>query len=145
MKRIETTVHIGATPEQVWRVLVDFAAYSAWSPRLTVSGLPEQGQRLQVTAAAPGEKGMRFTPRVLAAERARLLRWRGRLLLPGLCTGVHEFVLSPHGHGTRLVHAEDFSGLLVPFLGRALARTEQEMHEQNAALQQRVQTEGVRA
>lgn len=69
MRRIETNVHIDAAPEQVWQVLVDFAAYPAWSPHLTVVGRPEQGQRLRVTAAAPGEKGMRFAPRVLAAGR----------------------------------------------------------------------------
>ena len=67
MQRIETDVQIAAAPQQVWRVLVDFVAYPAWSPRLTVAGRPEPGQRLLVTAAAPGEKGMRFTPRVLAA------------------------------------------------------------------------------
>lgn len=141
MKRIETVVQIGAAPEQVWRVLVDFAAYPAWSPRMSVVGRPESGQRLRLTAAAPGEKGMRFRPRVLAAEPGRVLRWRGRLLLPGLCDGVHEFVLTPHAGGTRLVHAEDFSGLLVPFLGRALAQTEQGMREQNDALQQRVESQ----
>lgn len=69
MRRIETNVHIDAALEQVWQVLVDFAAYPAWSPHLTVVGRPEQGQRLRVTAAAPGEKGMRFAPRVLAAGR----------------------------------------------------------------------------
>ena len=145
MKRIETDVQIAAAPVQVWLVLVDCAAYPAWSPRLTVEGRPARGQRLRVTAAAPGEKGMRFTPRVLTAERGRVLRWRGRLLRPGLCDGVHEFVLTPHAGGTRVVHAEDFSGLLVPFLGRALARVEHGMHEQNAALQQRVHSQVVPA
>jgi hypothetical protein len=141
VKRLETVVQIDAAPEEVWRVLVDFAAYPAWSPRLTVVGRPEPGQRLRVTAAAPGEKGMRFTPRVLTAEPGRALRWRGRVLLPGLCDGVHEFVLTPWAGGTQLVQAEDFSGLLVPFVGRALAQTEQGMREQNAALRQRVQSQ----
>ena len=139
MRRIETDVQIDAGPEQVWAVLVDFAAYPGWSPHLTVTGRPERVQRLWVTAAAPGEQGMRFTPRVLAAEPGRVLRWRGRLLLPGLCDGVHEFVLSPQGDGTRLVHAEDFSGLLVPFLDGALGQTERRMREQNQALKRHVE------
>lgn len=139
MRRIETNVHIEAAPEQVWRVLVDFAAYRAWSPHLTVTGRPERGQRLRVTAAAPGKEGMRFTPRVLAAEPGRVLRWRGRLLVRGLCDGVHEFVLSPQGVGTRLVHAEDFRGLLVPFLGGVLEQTERHMQEQNQALKRHVE------
>lgn len=71
MKRIESVVQVDATPGQVWRVLVDFAAYPRWSPRLTVSGRSEVGERLRVTAAAPGAKGMRFNPRDLAAEPGR--------------------------------------------------------------------------
>lgn len=139
MQRIETQVHIAAAPLDVWRVLVDFPAYSRWSANLTVSGQAQVGQRLRVTLAAPGDKGIGFAPRVLAAEPGAVLRWRGRLLLPGLFDGVHEFVLRPQDGGTRLVHAEDFSGVLVPFLGRMLEQTEQRMHEQNAALQRRVE------
>lgn len=134
MRRIQTDVHIEAAPAQVWQVLVDFATYPAWSPHLTVAGRPERGQRLRVTAAAPGAQGMRFTPWVLAAEPGRVLRWRGRLLVLLLCDGVHEFVLSPQGAGTRLLHAEDFTGLLVPFLNGALEQTERRMQEQNQAL-----------
>ena len=145
MRRIETVVEMEAAPDAVWRVLVDFAAYPRWSPHLTVAGQAQVGQRLQVTAAAPGEQGLRFAPRVLAAEPARVLRWRGRLLLPGLCDGVHEFVLTPHAGGTRVVHAEDFSGLLVPFLGRTLTQIEHGMREQNTALQQRVHSQVVPA
>lgn len=95
---------------------------------------------MQVTAAAPGDQGMRFSPRVLAADPGRLLRWRGRVLLPGVCDGVHEFVLTADRGGTRLVHAENFSGLLVPFLGRSMGTIERAMREQNAALQQRVES-----
>lgn len=145
MRRIETDVHIEAAPTQVWQVLVDFAAYPGWSPHLTVTGRPERGQRLRVTAAAPGEKGMRFTPLVLTAEPGRVLRWRGRLLVPGLCDGVHEFVLSPHGAGTNLFHAEDFTGLLVPFLGGVLEQTERRMREQNQALKRHVERSVVAA
>jgi hypothetical protein len=140
MKRIETVVQIEGTPDQVWEVLVAFTDYPRWSPRMTLAGRPEPGQRLQVTAAAPGEKGMRFNALILAAEPGRVLRWRGRVLLPGLCDGVHEFVLAASAGGTRLVHAEEFSGLLVPLLGGAMERTEAQMREQNTALKRRVES-----
>lgn len=57
----------------------------------------------------------------------------------GLCDGVHEVVLSPQGAATRLVHAEDFRGLLVPVLGGASERTERRMLEQNEALKRHVE------
>jgi hypothetical protein len=83
---------------------------------------------------------MRFNALILAAEPGRVLRWRGRVLLPGLCDGVHEFVLAASAGGTRLVHAEEFSGLLVPLLGGAMERTEAQMREQNTALKRRVES-----
>ena len=58
MKRIETDVQIEATPEQVWRVLVDVAAYPAWSPRLTVEGRPEPEHGPVGAGPQPGRVGM---------------------------------------------------------------------------------------
>jgi hypothetical protein len=144
VKRIETVVHIDATPEQVWNVLTDFASYPQWSPRLTVVGRAEEGERLAVTAAAPGSNGMRFAPVVLAAEPGRVLRWRGKVLIRGLCAGTHEFVLRRTAAGTSVVHAEDFSGVLVALLGRSFQRIERDMHKQNDALRRRVASTLVR-
>lgn len=139
MRRIETTVNVRATPQRVWNVLTDFARYSDWSPTMTITGTPSVGERLELVAAAPGEKGMRFNPTVLDADPGRVLRWKGKVLVPGLCDGVHEFVLDAHDGGTRVTHAEDFSGVLVPFLGGSLKQTEQRMHDQNTALKRQAE------
>ena len=32
MKEIQTEIEINASAEKVWRVLIDFAAYSEWNP-----------------------------------------------------------------------------------------------------------------
>jgi hypothetical protein len=140
MRRLETTAHIDATPDLVWAVLTDFASYDEWSPTLQVTGRAERGQRLVITGTMASGKQMTFRPTVLAAEPGRVLRWRGRLFVPGLFDGVHEFLLTGEGDGTRLVHAEDFSGILVPFLGKLLAHTEANMHAQNAALKERAES-----
>lgn len=42
---------------------------------------------------------MTFRPTVLVAEPDRELRWRGRLLVPGLLDGEHAFVVEPRGDG----------------------------------------------
>jgi hypothetical protein len=54
-------------------------------------------------------------------EPERELRWKGRLLLPGLFDGEHAFVLTPlPGGRTRLDHSERFGGLLLPLARRMI-------------------------
>lgn len=140
MRRVETSVSIAADPGEVWAVLTGFADYPQWSPTLRrITGTPVVGGHLTVTAAAPGGRAVTFRPVVLAVETARVLRWRARLLLPGLLTGVHEFVLEPEDGGTRLVHADTFSGIAVAPLGGLITRNEAGMRAQNAALKRRAE------
>ena len=75
-----------------------------------------------------------------AVEPNAELAWRGSAAIPGLFAGRHYFRLEPEGAGAcRLVHGEDFSGLLVPFFGGILADTEKGFHAMNAALKARAE------
>lgn len=116
-RRIETTVDIAADPAVVWAVLTDGAAYGEWNPFIVkLSGRIEPGARIAATMQPAGGRAMTFRPHVLVARACRELRWRGRFVLPGLFTGEHYFLLAAHGGGTRLVHGERFSGLLLAVL-----------------------------
>jgi hypothetical protein len=121
MPAIETRTDIAAPPWRVWRMLTDFAAYPTWNPFLTsVQGRPEQGARLRVRVEPPGRSALVLTPRVVALETGRALRWRSRLLFPrGLLDGEHAFELEwlPGSQATRLRHAARFTGLLAPLAG----------------------------
>lgn len=120
MKTITTTVDIAAPLERVWTVLVDFEAYPTWNPFIRyISGPVVVGGRLEAVLAPPGQRGMRFRPKVLVAEPARELRWKGQMLVPGLFDGEHFFLLEPMVGGTRLTHGETFSGVLPAFMGAA--------------------------
>jgi hypothetical protein len=122
MLEIRTEIHIEASAPRVWRALTDFKAFPDWNPFvLAVEGEPKKGARLKVTIRTAGGGDMTFRPRVLAANEGRELRWRGRLLVPGVFDGEHYFEVSELGNGrSRLVHGERFSGLLVPWLRRGL-------------------------
>jgi predicted N-acetyltransferase YhbS len=137
-QRIETTVMIAAPPERVWAILTDFARMPDWNPFIcAISGGLQEGGRMSVLIAPPGQSPMRFRPTVLVAEPGRELRWRGALVLPGLFDGEHYFVLQADGSGgTRLVHGEAFSGLLVPLVMRQamLAATRDGFEAMNQAL-----------
>ena len=141
MPAIDTTIDIAASPSRVWSVLTDFAAYPQWNPFIVrIAGVPEVGGRLVVTIQPPGRKAMMFRPVVLAATPGVELRWRGRLLMPGLFDGEHTFRLGPADGGCRLDHGEVFSGLLSGLLGGTLPATRRGFIAMNEALKARAES-----
>jgi hypothetical protein len=93
-----------------------------------------------VRIAPPGGRAMTFKPTVTVVDPSLELRWLGRLLLPGLFDGEHRFRLEPlDGDRTRFVQSERFSGILVAFSGKGLAKTERGFDAMNEALKLRVE------
>lgn len=139
--RISTRVDIDASPEVVWAVLTDFAAYPEWNPFMDrVTGTPSVGETLVVHMKPNGGRAMTFKPTVLAATPGRELRWLGKLGVSGLLDGEHSFLLNANTDGTtRLTHGETFSGVLVALMKRTLANTEGGFTAFNEALKQRVE------
>lgn len=141
---IETETMIAASPEEVWAVLTDFDAYPNWNPFICrIEGSAVVGRRLRTELTqSPDAKPMRFSPRVLAAEPARTLRWLGHVIMPGLLDGEHGFHLraAPGGY-TRFQQNERFSGVLVPFVRTKLqTETASSFKAMNNALKSRVET-----
>jgi hypothetical protein len=138
--RISTTVEIDAAPARVWSVLVDLPAYRDWNPFIVeASGTVAVGERLALRMALPGREPLGIEPVLLVVEPERELRWKGRLLVPGLFDGEHAFVLTTLEDGrTRLDHFEDFRGLLLPIARRMVYdATLEAFHALNAALAER--------
>lgn len=140
-KRLFTDIDIDATPEQVWGVLTDLTAYPAWNPFIVrAEGVVEAGRRLSLTMQPVGGRAMTLRPRLVEVDVPRRLRWRGTVGVPGLMDAEHSFTLEPRGSGTRLVHQEDFRGVLVPFLAASLDRnTLPAFGAMNEALRSRVE------
>lgn len=141
MRTIETEIVIDASPLAVWDIIVDFDRYHEWNPFIPRgAGRPEIGTTLVLDIQPPDDKVRTQRPTVLVASPGEHLRWRGTLPVPGLFTARHEFLLEPAGAaGTRLRHREDFTGILVPFLGGTLKRTEHGFHALNEALKKRAE------
>jgi hypothetical protein len=142
-KEIKTTIEIDASVSKIWMVLTDFSRYGEWNPFIrSIRGQAKQGERLEVFIQPPGGNGMKFRPIILALQPERELRWIGRLILPGIFDGEHQFQLEPIGERrTRLIHREVFSGLLVPLLWQTLdTQTRQGFEEMNLALKNRVES-----
>ena len=114
--RLDTSIEIESTPERLWSNLTDFAGYPRWNPFVrSIAGELEVGKTLDVSVEPPGGRAMKFHPVVLAVEPQRELRWKGKLLIPGLFDGEHWIRLRNGAHGRVVVeHGEMFNGLLVP-------------------------------
>ncbi|WP_425259105.1 SRPBCC family protein [Rubrivivax sp. RP6-9] len=145
MEHIRTEIDIAASPAAVWHVLTDFPAYPAWNPFVrSIRGSQAPGSPLHVTVQPEGGKPMSFKPRLLIFEPGKELRWKGRLLAPGIFDGEHYFALSEPSPGTvHFVHGEVFRGLLVPlvFRGAMRAGTERGFAAMNRALQARAEAQ----
>jgi len=133
---------IQASPQRVWEVLTDFAAYPEWNPFIPrITGPLETGSRLDVQLQPPGSRGMRMRPTVLAAAPTQELRWLGHLGVPGLFDGEHQFRIEPLGtNRVRFVQEERFTGLLAPLVLRFIERgTRQGFEAMNQALKARAE------
>ncbi len=140
--QLQTEIEIDATPEQVWAILTDFAAYPAWNPFIKyIRGIPKPGTQLEVRIQPSGAKGMTFRPSVLIADAGRELRWLGRFLLPSVFDGEHRFEIEPLASGkVRFRQSEQFSGMLVPIFRGSLERdTKRGFEEMNQALKTRAE------
>lgn len=135
--QISTSIHIQASPAQVWDILTDFEKYSEWNPFiLSLTGKPTVGSKIKVVFAE-----MKFQPIVLEFEKNKSFKWIGHLLFKGLFDGAHHFVLSEQPDGsTLLVQKEDFQGMLVPLFKRKLMTdTVRNFNSMNEALKKRAE------
>jgi hypothetical protein len=141
-KQLRTQIEIEATPERVWGVLTDFAAFGEWNPFMTqADGNVQRGERLTIRMQPDGGRAMTFRPTVLEAEPNERLRWVGRVLVRGVFDGEHSFTIERLGAGrVRLIQQEEFRGILVPFMARSLDRnTLPAFEKMNHALKRRAE------
>ena len=142
MRILESHVDINATPEQVWAVLTDFAAFPEWNPFLTsITGSLGRGHRLEVRFCPPETRPMTLKPTVTAYEPGRHFAWLGHFLVPRIFDGAHEFRVDANERGgTSLTQRETFRGILVPFFSATLKHTLEGFEQMNQALKQRAES-----
>lgn len=146
MFQLDTDIIINAPAEDVWRVVMDFAAYVEWNPFVrAIEGDPVVGERLQVTLQQKDSKPMVIRPRVVEAGERRF-GWLGRFLVPRLFDGEHWFSVESIGDNqTRFRQWENFRGLLVSFLrGMLENKTKPAFEAMNRALKARVEERTVK-
>jgi len=122
MHEVRTEIEIGAAPERVWSILLDFPAHPEWNPFIrTIQGVAKVNDRLKISVQPEGGRAMNFSPTVLTVTPNRELRWLGHFLLPGIFDGEHYFQITPLAPGrVKFTQGERFSGIMVPFAKSSL-------------------------
>ena len=105
---------ISATPEEIWAVLMDTAAYGEWNPVFVkVEGSYAAGGTVFNTFKDPSGKLFDVTNKVEALEPNRLLRQKGGFT--GVLTFDHQWLLEQAEGGTKVIQYEIDRGIYVWF------------------------------
>jgi hypothetical protein len=139
MKTMSAAIQIDAPPMTVWAILTDLNSYPDWNPLFReASGQIAVGNRITLRTVHPANgRPMTVKPKITVANPGAELRWTSSL--PGIISGEHSFTLTQADGGTRLVQAETFRGLLVPFSGKTFARADVSFKGLNEAIKKRAE------
>ena len=121
MKKLIAETMIEAPSTVVWDILTDLDKYEEWNPFIVSSeGEVAEGSRLRNQMRSPGGQTTTFKPTVTAVEANSYFEWLGRLGIPGLFDGRHQFKLEAVGERTRFIQSEEFTGIMVPLFAKML-------------------------
>ncbi|MCG8320685.1 MAG: SRPBCC domain-containing protein [Cytophagales bacterium] len=144
MKVLKTAIDINASKENVWNILVNFDNYPKWNPFIkSIRGDLKVRKKLEVMIQPPGSKVFKLKPKVTSYKQYKEFSWLDSILMYGLFDGHHIFEIEENGNGTsRLIHKEEFSGILVPLLWNQLeAKTRTGFELMNKAVKELAESE----
>jgi len=135
-KEIKTEIHIQATPNKIWQLLIDFENYPTWNPFITsIKGRLELGSKIDVELKPSNSKEIKFSPTITTIIDNRELSWLGQLFLPGLLDGVHSFKLIDNKDGSAtLIQSELFKGIFIGLVN--MQKTKKGFIEMNKKLKE---------
>jgi hypothetical protein len=139
---IQASIDIDAPADTIWRVLIDFSSYDRWNPMLrNVKTDLALGARVEFEVLQEGRRSLKLKAKIVTLSEARELAWRGGWT--NLLSGEHSFIIEPLDEGRcRFHHGEQFEGLLLPLVKRALKGAPPLYQAMNEALKRRVEAQG---
>jgi hypothetical protein len=116
VKAFSAEIEIQTSPEKIWSVLTDTAAYPEWEPNtIKIDGAFTFGETLVFhTKLSPNRA---FKAKVAEMTPARRIVLVGGMPM-GLFKAVRTYDLTQQGETVRFSTREEFSGLLSPLFGR---------------------------
>jgi hypothetical protein len=141
MKVYHATTTIEASPEAIWAILTNAAGYPEWDPGVDrIEGRIAPGEK--ITAFTKLSPGRAFPAKVTEFVPGRKMTWTGGMPL-GLFKGERTFTLAPQSNGaTEFTLREEFSGPLLPLIGRSIPDMTSTFEHFAAGLKRRAEATG---
>jgi hypothetical protein len=119
---IYSEITIQSSPENIWKILMNFEEYKNWNPFIIdISGDAQVGNTIEAHIKPTDKSPMTFKPKVLVREENREFRWIGKFLMPRIFDGEHVFQIIDNNDGScTFIQYEKFRGALVPFMKKML-------------------------
>ena len=139
---LRSEIEIDASPDRVWNVLTDFAAYPDWNPFIRrLDGQFTVGSRLTTRIEPPGGMGMTLRPTVLAAVSAASCAGWAIWASPACSTASTTSASNRSGRSVSASSRRSASpGMLAPLVLRFIEQsTRQGFKEMNEALKTRAE------
>lgn len=119
MKYFTATTTISTNPETIWQFLSDATSFPLWDPSvIRMEGILAPGAKVVAYSKVDPKRAFPATVTEFVPNR-KLTLSAGMPL--GLFKGVRTFTLTPKGEKhTEFTLREEFTGLLLPLIGRTL-------------------------
>jgi uncharacterized protein YndB with AHSA1/START domain len=138
MRSYEASSLIQATPERVWSVLTDAAAWPNWDSGVTkVDGRVALGEKL--TVAVEANPGRSFPVKVVQLSAPERMVVLGGMPVK-LFTGRRTYSLVPEGNGTRFTMREEYTGPLTSMMIKSIPDLGPSFRRFAEGLKQRVES-----
>jgi len=112
---IRHDIEINASPETVWKAILNFPNYKAWNTQLVFLGGDVQANgNLHLKLSATGTEPYEFKPIISSWEENKKFAWLAQTAgIPRIFDGEHFFELKDLGNGkTLLTNREEYRGIL---------------------------------
>jgi hypothetical protein len=111
---IRDEIEVNASPDKVWRAVVDFENYKKWNSQLSyLGGEIKPNGILHLKLAAEGAEPYEFKPVISYWDDRQRFAWLAKTGINRVFDGEHFFELQDLGDGkTRLTNREEYRGVL---------------------------------
>jgi uncharacterized protein YndB with AHSA1/START domain len=118
MEFYEASTTIAASPEAIWNVLVDGAAWPTWDSGVNaVLGTIAPDNKITIKAAVGGDRA--FPVKVVTFDAPTTLVFSGGMPL-GLFRGVRTYSLTPEGATTLFHMREEYTGAMLRAIWKSI-------------------------